>query len=346
MKAALLEGIKNMRITNIPTPKCRKGEVLVRVAVTGICRTDMKAYYLGQRDLRLPRVLGHEITGVVEQIGQGVACVQPGDRVQIAPGLSCGVCSYCQAGLDHLCDQVKVMGFHYDGGFAEFVLIPENGVNNGVLNKIPDHVSFEEAALVEPLACSINMQETASVGLGDLVVIFGAGPLGILNAKLARARGAGPIILVEKSKIRLEAVAKYFDYSVDALEENVINRILEISGGRSANAVIPCCPDPEAFIDGLLVLAKRGRFCFFSGLLIDSHSPQIDINLMHYKELAVYGAYGCSTSHNKMALELIADGLVNVRDMVTLAVPLKEILNGIELVAGSKETKIVVDMSL
>ncbi|PKM82144.1 MAG: alcohol dehydrogenase [Firmicutes bacterium HGW-Firmicutes-14] len=346
MKAALLEGVKDMRITDIPTPKCRKGEVLVRVAVSGICRTDMKAYYLGQRDLRLPRVLGHEITGVVEQIGRGVACVQPGDRVQIAPGLSCGVCPYCQAGLDHLCDRVKVMGFHYDGGFAEFVLIPETGVNNGVLNKIPDHVSFEEAALVEPLACSINMQETASIGLGDLVVIFGAGPLGILNAKLARVRGAGPIILVEKSKIRLASVTKYFDYSVDALEDNVIDRIQEISGGRGVNAVVPCCPEPKAFVEGLLVLAKRGRLCFFSGVLIDSPSPPIDINLIHYKELSVYGAYGCSTSHNKMALELIADGSINVRDMVTLTVPLKEVLSGIELVAGSKETKIVVDMSL
>jgi len=187
------------------------------------------------------------------------------------------------------------------------------------------------------------MQETAFIGLGDLVVIFGAGPLGILNAKLARARGAGPIILVEKNKIRLQAGAKYFDHSVDALEDNVIDRILEISGGRGVNTVIPCCPEPKVFTEGLLVLAKRGRLCFFSGLLRGAHSPQIDINLIHYKELAVYGAYGCSTLHNKMALELIADGLVNVRDMVTLAVPLKEVLSGIQLVAGSKETKIVVD---
>lgn len=115
MKAALLEGIKKIKMTRIAKPKCRKGDVLVKIMSCGICRTDMKAYQIGQRDLHLPQVLGHEITGVVAEAGREVTCAQPGDRVQVAPGLPCGTCAHCQMGMHHLCSQVKIIGFHCDG---------------------------------------------------------------------------------------------------------------------------------------------------------------------------------------------------------------------------------------
>jgi L-iditol 2-dehydrogenase len=346
IKAALLEGLGKIKMTRLPKPKCQHGEVLVRVMACGICRTDMKAYRMGQRDLRLPRVLGHEITGVVAEVGPKVNCVQPGDRVQIAPGLPCGMCAYCQMGMHNLCDQVEIMGFHYDGGFADYVLIPENGVRNAVLNKIPESLTFFEAALAEPLACCVNMQETAGIQLGDTVVIFGAGPLGILNAKLARKRGASRIILIEKRKSRIDEAKGSFDFWVNSAEEDIFSIIQKVTYGNGVNAAIPCCPDPQAFADSLALLAKKGRLCFFSGLVMEEQMPRIDLNLLHYKELAVFGAYGCSSRHNRIAMELMATGMIQVQDMTTLILPLAELEHGFSMAANRVETNIIIDLTL
>ncbi|MGI6235603.1 MAG: zinc-dependent dehydrogenase [Christensenellales bacterium] len=346
MKAALLEGIQDIRMTQIPRPTVGKGDVLVRVIACGICRTDMKAYQIGQRDLHLPRVLGHEISGIVEETGPEVTCVQQGDRVQIAPGLPCGTCDYCQKNMDNLCDHVEIMGFHYDGGFAEYVLVPENGVRNGVLNKIPDVLTFYEAALTEPLACSVNMQEAAQIQLGDVVVIFGGGPLGILNAKLARYKGAGSIILVEKRAARIEAAQKEFDHCINMTEEDVVGGIEIFTEGKGADVAIPCCPDPRAVADSLGVLKKKGRFGFFSGLVMGKDTVFIDWNLIHYKELAVFGAYGCSTNHNRTALELLSSGMIQVRDMSTRILPFEELVQGLEMVAKRDDTNLIIDLTI
>ncbi len=342
MKAALLEGIKTLKITEVETPKCKKGEVLVKVGACGLCRTDMKAYNQGQRDLQLPRILGHEITGTVAELGAGVAHVKPGDRVQVSPGIPCGCCFYCLGGLHQMCDSVQIMGFHHDGGFAEYVLVPANGVNHGVLNRIPAHLSFQEAAFTEPLACSVNMQETARVGLGDVVVIFGAGPLGILNDRLAKARGAGSVILVEVNEERLVSAANLeFDGCINTLAASPVNKIMEMTGGRGADVVITCCPSPETIGYGLTMLAKRGRFGFFSGLLQGSQAPAPDLNMIHYKELSVYGAYGCSAQHNRTAMALLSSGAIKVKDMITRIIELDEVLSGLAMVAAMQEIKIV-----
>lgn len=339
-----MEGIKKIVVKEVFTPECRRGEVLVRVRACGICRTDMKAYNQGQRDLHLPRILGHEIAGTVAAVGEGVTRVKPGDRVQVAPGLSCGSCSFCVNGADHLCDHVQVMGFHYDGGFAEYILVPANGVSGGVLNIIPDHLSFEEAVLTEPLACCVNMQEAMRVGSGDSVVIFGAGPLGILQAKLARVRGAGPLILVEINGPRLERAEweSPFDYCVNPRKTYPLSKILDITDGRGVDVVIPCCPDPGVMGSGLAMLAKRGRFGLFSGLIGNSESIHEDLNLIHYRELSLYGAYGCSSRHNKTAMNLMCSGAIKVKEMITRNIPLDDIWSGLETVKAMEEIKVVV----
>lgn len=344
MKAALLVEINALSVTEVATPACGKGEILVKVQVCGICRTDLKSYALGQRDLRLPRILGHEIAGTIAEVGKGVTAVKPGDRVQVSPGLPCGQCQYCSRGLNHLCDSIQVMGFHYDGGFAEYVLIPENGVKAGVLNTIPDHLPFAQAALTEPLACCINMQESIGIGPEDTLVIFGAGPLGILNAKLARMLGASKIILIETNKHRLTRASNFeFNHLINSLQQDPVSAVLELTKGMGADAVIPCCPGSEAFMQGISMLGKRGRFGFFSGLTEESPRMLTDFNLVHYKELIVSGAYGCSIQHNKEALRLLACQKISVRNIITRAVTLKEIEASLKLVAAMEELKIVIN---
>ena len=147
MKAAFLEAIERLTLTHIDIPQCGPGEILIKTMACGICRTDMKCFTQGQRDLKMPRILGHEIAGTVAAIGQGVTQVSVGDRVQVSPGISCGTCPYCLKGQDNLCDSVQILGFHVNGGFAEYLLIPAEGLRNGVIQDIPDNVTYAEAAL-------------------------------------------------------------------------------------------------------------------------------------------------------------------------------------------------------
>jgi L-iditol 2-dehydrogenase len=190
------------------------------------------------------------------------------------------------------------------------------------------------------------MQETAGIQLGDAVVIFGAGPLGILNAKLARKRGAGRIILIEKRGARIEAAKEDFDNWINSDQEDVIDIIKTLTEGSGVDAAIPCCPDPQAMADSLVLLRKKGRLCFFSGLTMGERLPILDLNLIHYKELAVFGAYGCSSRHNRIALELLASGMIQVQDMTTRILPLSELVRGIEMVAEREDTNLIIDLSI
>ena len=343
MKAAMLEAIEKLAITQMDIPQCGPSEVLIKTMACGICRTDLKCFTMGQRDLIMPRILGHEVAGIVESVGQGVTKVSIGDRVQVAPGIPCGKCSYCLAGKDNLCDSVQILGFHVNGGFAEYLLVPAEGVKNGVLQPIPDHVTYAEAALTEPLACSVNMHNSLNVSSEDTILIIGAGPLGVLNAKLARANGVKKIIIGEKKSNRLKLAEKFdFDYLINVNDTDLNKEIKKITKGAGVDVCIPCCPGMEAFSQGINLLAKRGRLGFFSGL-IGSAPLGFNLNVIHYKELLVSGAYGCSLSHNKEALRLITEGRVHVENMITKRLSLDEVQSGLEMVQNSSEMSIVIE---
>ncbi len=343
MKAAVLKGIKELSLREVETPVCGPGDVLLKSAACGICRTDLKCFSHGQRDLNLPRILGHEISGTVADLGSGVTRPAKGERVQVAPGIPCGACRYCLRGQDNLCSFMNILGFHRDGGFAEFVLIPAEGVRNGVLQCIPEHLSFAEAALTEPLACCVNMQDSLEVSEEDQLLIIGAGPLGILNAKLAKARGVQKIIVLEENKNRLARAVNYeFDYFIDSNKANASKEIWNLTKGMGVDVAIPCCPGIEPFAQGINLLSKRGRFGFFSGLM-GKDSLGADLNLIHYKELFLSGAYGCSIGHNREALSLLHTEKIKVRDMITKRISLDDVLAGLEMVRNQAEISVVIE---
>ena len=342
MKAVLLEGERNISFTEVEVPKCRTGEVLVEVKACGICRTDMKCYTMGQRDLSLPRILGHEITGVVAEAGEGVEKVSEGDRVQVHPGITCGKCSYCRRGWDNLCEHLSLMGFNYDGGFAEYVLVPAAGVENGILQVIPEGLTLEEATFTEPVACCINMQEALEVGAGDTVLVLGGGRFGILNAKLAVSRGAGRVILVEPDTERARLAESYpFDCCINPGHKDSLRKIKEVAGSGGVDVAVLCCPEGEAVELGVQALAKKGRFGYFSGLVY-GNVPVPQLNLVHYRELRVSGSYGCSLQHSREALKLIAEGETGVNDLITRTLGLSEVERGLSLAASRAELSIVV----
>ena len=203
MKAAVLKGIENLEMEDISRPTPSPQEILIKVKACSICGTDIRVYHHGHKHMRFPRIIGHELSGEIVEIGKRVEGHKLGEKVAIAPAIPCGRCHYCRRGMQSMCINLTAIGYHYDGGFAEFMVVPEDAVRNGCVNTIPPELSFEEAALAEPLACAINGQQLSQISLGNTVVVVGAGPLGCIHLQLAKAKGASRTILVELSALEL-----------------------------------------------------------------------------------------------------------------------------------------------
>jgi L-iditol 2-dehydrogenase len=267
--------------------------------------------------------------------------------VQVIAAVPCGECAECARGWMTICPNQLSMGYHFDGGFAEYMVVPENVLAVDGLNRVPDGVSFAEASVAEPLACVLNGQELARVGAGDVVVVVGAGPIGCLHVRLARSRGAEAVYLVELNRGRLDLAAGLVkpDAAICAAEVDPVRAVLELTGGRGADVIITASAAGKTQEDGLKMAARRGRISFFGGLPKDNPIIACDSNLVHYRELTIVGANGSSPEHNKRALELIATGAVPVDDLITHRLPLDGVLEAIDTVAGGTAIKVTIEPS-
>ncbi|MCL2136611.1 MAG: alcohol dehydrogenase catalytic domain-containing protein [Coriobacteriia bacterium] len=319
MRSAVLTDMGTLELVERDYPACQPDDVVVAVEVCGVCRTDRKAFAMGQRDLRLPRILGHEIVGRIVEAGRNVTGFNLGDRVQVYPGIPCTQCPDCLAENDHLCHDMQIRGFHVDGGFTEFMSIrgsSEGAFGLGALNLLPDTLDSKTASLAEPVACSINLQNRMSLGNAKTIVILGAGPLGYINAKLAKLAGVPKVIVVEPHPQRRALAAGFSDFQLDATGQTT-SQIIDLTEGRGADVVIPCCPGNDAMETALQVAAKRGQIGFFSGLTDTQGLNISSLNNIHYQELTVLGSYGCSSYDNQRALGLLTDGLIDLAGLPT-----------------------------
>ena len=207
MKVVRFHAPGDVRFEDAPEPEAGPGEVKIRVRNCSTCGTDVKISKFGHHHIHPPRVMGHEIAGEIVGIGDGVIGWSAGDRVQVIAAIPCGQCTECARGRMTVCPNQESMGYHYEGGFAQFMVVPAKVLAVDGLNRIPDGVSYAEASVAEPLACALNAQNLARVGLGDDVVVIGSGPIGCLHVRLARARGAARVFLVELSRQRLDMAA-------------------------------------------------------------------------------------------------------------------------------------------
>lgn len=341
MKAAVLENIESLKIMNLDIPKCGEEEILIKVFACAVCGTDVKVYHHGHKHIKFPRITGHEVVGEIVEIGKKVSHYKISDKVAIAPAMPCGECEYCRKGIMSMCDNLTAIGYHCDGGFAEFMLVPSLAARNGCVNFIPDGVSYEEAALAEPLACAINGQELSKIKLGDTVVILGAGPLGWIHSTLAKVNGATKVILADISSSRL-AMLKGADYYIDISKEKLKEKVMEITSGKGAEVIIVACSSAKAQEDALQIVAKRGNVNFFGGLPKDNSIIKFDSNLPHYKEFYVVGTHGSSPYHNKLALDLIGQGLIKVNSLITHHLPIEKLLQGLYLVEKGEALKVII----
>jgi len=344
MKAALLKNNGNLIFSDIKRPNCGINDVLIKVGASAICGTDVKAVYRGHRDLKLPRILGHETAGTIAGFGKNVKGFKIGERVQVAPGICCGTCAYCRKGIENMCDDMRIIGFHANGGFAQYLLVPGRGVKAGIINRVPKTLSLEEACLAEPIACCINALTLGQLTKGESVAIFGAGPIGCLLIQLSRAAGASKIILVEPEKKRLEFAARFgADCYINAPDKEVFPIIERKTKGRGVNILIAACSDGKIPGQGIKVLAKRGRIVFFSGIDRVYRDVSVDYDPVHYKELHIIGAYGCSSGQNKEALGLMQRGIIDAMSLITRRMKLGELKQGIAIVKNKKAMKIVIN---
>jgi L-iditol 2-dehydrogenase len=335
----------DVRIEDVPEPVPGPGEVKIRVRNCSTCGTDVKIFKFGHHHIVPPRVMGHEIAGEVVAVGEGLARWAVGDRVQVIAAIPCGRCVECARGRMTVCPNQESMGYHYDGGFAEYTVVPAKVLAVAGLNRIPEGVSYAEASVAEPLACVLNGQELARVGVGDDVVVVGAGPIGCLHVRLARARGAARIFLADVNADRLAMAAAIVapDATVCSSDVDPVDEILKLTDGRGADVVIIAAAAGKAQEQGLQIAARQGRVSFFGGLPKDNPVIACDSNLVHYRELTIVGANGSSPAHNAQALRLIASGAVPVADLVTHRLPLDRALEAFDIVATGAAIKVTIE---
>jgi L-iditol 2-dehydrogenase len=342
MKAAVLNHVNDISCMTVADPQMQQGDMLIKVKAATICGTDLRILR-GKKTagIRYPSILGHEFSGVVVDTG-GNSQFAVGDRVGICPQFSCGECAYCKRDAENLCSNMIAMGYQIDGAFAECVRIPAQGVRTGNVFALPDGMSFEAAALAEPLACVMNGQERVGVGSGDTVVILGAGPIGLMHIKLARLAGARKIIVSQTSETRRQAaLAAGADIAVDPNQENLNAIVRDATGGLGADVVIVAIGVPALANEAISLARGRGRVSLFAGFDKGTVAP-LDVNAIHYNEVMVTGAFGLSRRLFAEALDRIASGRLELDTLITHRFKLEEIESAIQAAENRSALKVAI----
>jgi L-iditol 2-dehydrogenase len=351
MKALRFYAPEDVRLEEVPEPTCGPDEIKLRVRNCSTCGTDVKILHNGHQNLTPPRTIGHEIAGEVVEVGADVNTTygsswQAGDRVQVIAAVPCGDCYECKKGWMAVCQNQTSMGYQYDGGFAEYMVVPQAVLKVDGLNRIPDGVGFDEASAAEPFACAINAQELLGIEAGDTVVVFGAGPIGCIHTRIARGvHNAGRVFLVDVNAERLamSAAAVRPDEVIDASTVDVVAEVMRLTDGRGADVVITATAANITQEQAIAMAARNGRISFFGGLPKTNPTITCDSNLVHYRQLHIHGANGSAPVHNKRALEYIASGVVPVKDLITVHLPLERALEAFDIVAKGQAIKVTVE---
>ena len=347
MKALRFYAPGDVRLEDVPEPVCGPEEVKIRVRNCSTCGTDVKIRNNGHVNITRVTTMGHEIAGEVVEVGpDAVGGFAVGDRVQVIAAVPCGDCHECRKGWMAVCANQTSVGYQYDGGFAEYMIVPKEVLKVDGLNPIPDNVGFDEASAVEPFACAINAQEQLGIEEGDFVVVFGAGPIGCMHIRIARGvHKAGTIVLVDinAERLAMSADAVHPDATIDASTVDVVEEVMRMTGGRGADVIITATPANVNQEQAIAMAARNGRISFFGGLPKTNPVIACDSNLVHYRQLHIHGANGSAPAHHKAALEYISTGAIPVKDLITRHIPLADALEAFDIVARGEAIKVTVE---
>ncbi|TWT80315.1 putative zinc-type alcohol dehydrogenase-like protein YjmD [Planctomycetes bacterium CA13] len=343
MKAIVYHGPEDIRVEELAKPTCGNDELLVKVDACAVCGTDLKTFRHGNPRIKPPMTMGHELTGLVEEIGcDAVGGFGLGDRIVMATSISCGDCYYCHNGWPNLCSNLAPMGFSYPGGMAEYVVIPGRALRNGHVIKTPS-MKAEHAALAEPVSCGVNSLSQTDLQKGDTVLVMGAGPLGIINSCVAKSLGAEKIILSEISDARLAQAEKFgFDVLVNPATDDLSECVKAHTNGLGADVVIIAAPAAKPQEDAMHLVRKRGSVVLFASLPASAATIQLDSRAIHYGELRVVGTSDSAPWHVEKAVELLESGQVPAAKLVSHQLPLDQIHEAFRLMASGEALRAVV----
>ena len=344
MKAAIFKSPKTIEVVDREIPQIDSGSILVKVKSCAVCGSDQRIYTEGNNRITSARVLGHEISGEVVDIGSKVKKFKVGQRVSIGADIPCGECNHCKHDRANCCRTNLAIGYQYDGGFAEYIMLNTKVVEMGPVHFFDEGTDFDSASLAEPLACCINGYEIGLIKKDSVIAVFGLGPIGIMLGLLSRIYQSKKLILVEPSEFRRNFAKQILPESnvINPSIDDPVNSILDITNGKGCDLIFTACPVVDTHYQAIDCVGVRGVVNLFGGL--PKTAPKIEIlsNSIHYKEAYITGSHGSTPRQHKEALNLIINKIINVKQLITSKVSLDEINSVFSKDHVSKSVKTVV----
>jgi len=334
MKAAVLPEKLRVEIEDRPDPRAGDEEIVVRVAACGLCGTDQHIYHGGLAQVRYPLVPGHELAGEVMEVGRRVDWLRTGDRVAVDPNIVCGRCFWCLRGEVHLCENLQAVGVTRDGGFAEYCVAP---ARQAVM--LPAGLSLEQGALAEPLACCVHGMDRLDVQPGERGAILGGGFIGMLLLQLAKAAGAGTVLVSEPAATR-RATAARLGADIVVEPKDIAEAVLAATDGIGADAVIESAGRPQTAAQSLELARRGGRVLFF-GVVSPEALIEVSPYTVYQRELSIMGSYVNPFTHAR-AVRLLADGKVVTEALVSHRYPVEGFADALEAATQPDSVKVVV----
>jgi len=326
MKAAVLHGIRDIRMEDVPDPIPGDGEVLINVKATGICGTDIH-FFRGEWSVPTPLIPGHEFSGVIAEVGKGVSGIERGWHVVAEPNITCGSCYFCRLSeKNFFCLNLRATGVDTNGAFAEFVKIPAPNIY-----RIPDKMEFETAAMIEPLACCVRGIDQAGIRLGDTVAVIGAGPIGLILMQLAKMNGARSVVVSDISADRLErAKSLGSDHVVNTSVEDLTKAVGGLTGDVGVDVAIEAVGKPETISQAIGITRKGGRVNIFG---VSPQDAVLDVKpfALYAKELTITTSYRSPFTFQR-SVDLASSGKVALKPLITHVLPLEKIARAFEIV--------------
>jgi L-iditol 2-dehydrogenase len=324
MTAAVLYGKEHLQIERVDVPEIGRGDVLVRVRAALTCGTDVKVFSRGYhaRMIVPPALFGHELAGDIVRMGDQVRDFKMGQRVVAANSAPCGQCFFCRRGQDNLCDDL----LFNNGAYAEYIRIPERIVQKNMY-EVPEHVSYQDAALVEPLACVLRGLEETGLQAGDNIAVIGLGPIGMMFVRMAKAVYGARVIAIGRRQQQLDRAKKMGadEVLVNHDGSDVLGPVREMTGGRGADVVIEAVGVPEVWQLAVKLLRRGGVVNFFGGCPSGTQIG-LDTDLLHYSELTCKASFHHTPALIRRALEIVSRGYVSAKDLVNRVEPLANLL--------------------
>lgn len=331
-----------MAVEEVPYPALAADGLILKVEACGICGSDLRTLQHGLRFAREWQILGHEVAGVVAEVGSEVHDYQVGERLAVAADVHCGYCDYCRRALYNLCDDWQVIGAHYAGGMAEYMALPADILRRGIVHRIPAGLSSIHAALAEPASSVLAALHEVGVEVGEVVAIIGNGPMGCLLVQAAQARGARAILIGRRAERLAAAAGLGAWHLIDSSQVDPVAEVRALTEGRGADVAIVACASKEAQAQAVGMVRKRGRVVLFGGLPKDDPMTALDSNAIHYGELRVLGAFSYHPSYHRLALDLIAQGRIEAAKIITSTYPLARIGEALVAARSASELKVVI----